>query len=190
MKTKPLIRKILDNFESIICQSLLVSFVLLLFIQILLREFFEYSIPWGEELATYMFVWFVFFGASYAAQKSAHNRVTFQFRFFSMKTRTYIEAFSDLIWVAFNLYFVYLSYDFVFNKMNVFWKSQTMGIQMKYFYMVLPIAFLLMSIRIIQNNYHKLVKGEDIIDPETAELEKIMEGDDENGHNSNKREES
>ena len=38
---KPIILKFLDNFESYICQALLAFFVCLLFIQILLREFFE-----------------------------------------------------------------------------------------------------------------------------------------------------
>ena len=46
---------------------------------------------------------------------------------------------------------------------------------MKYFYMVLPIAFALMSIRIIQVNYLKLVKGIDIRDPEKEELEHTAE---------------
>lgn len=181
MSAKKILGNIFENFESYVCRFLLVSFVLLLFVQILAREFANYTIPWGEEVATYMFVWFVFFGASYAAKMSAHNRVTFQFRFFSQKVRDAIEAFSDLIWVGFNLFFAYLSYDFVFNKMNLFWKSQTTGIPMKYFYMILPIAFLLMSIRIIHNNYKKFVLGETVIDPEAAEIEKILEsGEDSN----------
>ena len=57
--------------------------------------------------------------------------------------------------------------------MNVFWKSQTMGVPMKYFYMILPIAFTIMSIRIIQNNYLKLIKGIEFVDPEAEEIEKI-----------------
>lgn len=167
--------KLLNNFESYICQGLLAFFVVLLFIQILLREFFEYSISWGEELATYLFVWFVFFGACYACRLAAHNRVTFQFKLLPKKVARGIEAFSDLIWVVFNCYFVYLSYQFVFHKMNVFWKSQTMGIPMKYFYMVLPIAFSLMAIRVIQINYLKFVKGVEIEDPDAVEVDKVIE---------------
>ena len=175
MDFKRIFFKFLDNFESYICQALLAFFVVLLFIQILLREFFEYSISWGEELATYLFVWFVFFGACYACRLAAHNRVTFQFKMFPHRVAVAIEAFADLIWVIFNVYFVYLSYTFVFKKMNVFWKSQTMGIPMKYFYAVLPIAFVLMTIRVIQINYLKLVKGVDIRDPDALEVEKIVE---------------
>ncbi len=166
---------LLDNIESYICRFLLAIFVTLLFAQIISREIFSYSIPWGEELATYMFVWFAYFGASHAAKMAAHNRVAFQFKLFPGLVKTISETLADLIWLAFNLYFVYLSYDFVFHKMNVFWKSQTLGLPMKYFYLVLPIAFLLMSIRIIQVNYLKLVKGIDIRDPEADEMDNLVE---------------
>jgi C4-dicarboxylate transporter, DctQ subunit len=80
---------------------------------------------------------------------------------------------SDLLWVAFNLYFVYLSYDFIFNRMNLFWKSQTLGVPMKFIYLILPLAFSLMSIRILINLYRTVVLGEELIDPEAAEIENL-----------------
>lgn len=163
----------LNNIESILCRVLLTTFVCLLFAQIVSREVFGRSISWIEELSVYMFVWFVFLGASYAAKMSAHNRVTFQFRFLSRRAINYIEGFADLFWIFFNLYFVYLAIDFVFNKMNKFWTSQTLGVPMKYFYMILPIAFVLMTIRILQVNYAKLVKGEDIHDPDSVDLDQV-----------------
>ena len=164
----------LDNIESYICRTLLALFVLLLFMQILSREFIGYAFSWTEELATYMFVWFVFFGASYAAKMAAHNRVTFQFRFLPPKAVRMIEGLADLFWLAFNVYFVYLSYNFVFFRMNNFWKSQTLGVPMKYIYLILPIAFTLMTIRILQVNYMTLVKGLDVRDPEKEEVEKMI----------------
>ena len=168
------IYRVLDNIESYICRTLLAIFVTLLFAQIISREVFGYSFSWSEELATYMFVWFVFFGASYAAKLYAHNRVTFQFGKLPKKVTNIIEGIADLFWIAFNVYFVYLSYNFVFFRMNKFWKSQTLGIEMKYIYLILPIAFTLMTIRIIQANYLKLVKGIDVRDPEKAEVEKMI----------------
>lgn len=175
MKIKSFFINILDNIESYMCRVLLIVFVSLLLVQILSREIFGYSFSWIEELATYLFVWFAYFGASHAAKMAAHNRVTFQFKLFPKIVQTVSEFIADMIWLAFNLYFVYLSYDFVFNKMNLFWKSQTLGIPMKYFYMVLPISFIFMSIRVIQVNYLKLVKGIDIRDPDSSELENAAE---------------
>ncbi|OEO24672.1 C4-dicarboxylate ABC transporter [Pseudomonas sp. J237] len=166
--------KIIDNLENYICRVLLALFVIILFAQILSRNLFNHSLSWTEELVTYMFVWFAFFGASYAAKLAAHNRVTFQFKLMPRKVAVALEALSDLIWVCFNCYFVYLSVIF-FMKANVFWKSQTLGIPMKYLYLVLPIAFTLMTLRVLQVNYYKLVKGIDIRDPEAQELEKIIQ---------------
>lgn len=164
-----------DNIESYICRILLAVFVCLLFMQIIAREIAGYSFSWTEELSTYMFVWFVFFGASYAARMSAHNRVTFQLNFLGPKGIRLVEGFADLFWIAFNVYFVYLSFNFVFFKMNLFWKSQTLGVPMKYIYLILPIAFTLMTIRIIQVNYLKLVKGIDVRDPDKVEVEKMIQ---------------
>ncbi|KON79605.1 TRAP transporter small permease [Azoarcus sp. PA01] len=173
MSVSRVLVKFVSNIEEYLCETLLALFVLLLFVQILLRQFFQYSLPWGEELATYMFVWFAYLGAVVAAKMSAHNRVSFHFRFFPPIVKKVSEAAADLIWVAFNLYFVWLSYDFVFNRMNLFWKSQTIGLPMKYFYMILPAAFLLMSVRILWNNYLSLFKGVQIVDPEAEEIENL-----------------
>ena len=175
MSIKSFFINLLDNIESYICRILLIVFVSLLMVQIISREMFGYSFSWIEELATYLFVWFAYFGASHAAKMAAHNRVTFQFKIFPKIVQTVSEFIADMIWLAFNLYFVYLSYDFVFHKMNLFWKSQTLGIPMKYFYTVLPISFIFMSIRVIQVNYLKLVKGIDIRDPDSSELENAAE---------------
>ena len=126
MQTKKILH-VLDNLESYICQALLVFFVCLLFLQIVLRITFggvdflsgfipvlkQYSLPaslpWGEELSRFAFVWFVFFGATYAARLAAHNRVTFQFKIFPKIVGDISTLLSDLVWITFNCTMVYYS---------------------------------------------------------------------------------
>lgn len=167
---------IVDNIESYICRTLLAVFVCLLFLQVIVRTLFDFSFSWVEELSIYMFVWFVFFGASYAAKMGAHNRVTFQFKFLPPRKIKYIEAFADLFWIFFNVYFVYLAIDFIFNRMNRFQSSQTMGFHLSWVYIVLPIAFSLMTFRVLQVNYRKLVLGEDLRDPDAIDLDEVRAG--------------
>ena len=62
----------LDRFESHVCRVLLAVFVTLLFVQIVSRQIFGFSITWIEELSIILFVWFAYFGASYAARIAAH----------------------------------------------------------------------------------------------------------------------
>ena len=163
----------LNNIETTLCEALLAAFVLLLFAQIVARQVFAYNIAWSEELSTFMFVWFAYLGAVVAAKMSAHNRVTFHFRYMPKAMAKSLLVFADLLWVVFNTYFVYLSYDFIFNRMNLFWKAQTLGVPMKYLYMILPLAFTLMSVRILFNLYLTVFKGVELIDPEAAEIEEL-----------------
>jgi TRAP-type C4-dicarboxylate transport system permease small subunit len=167
--------KKLNNFETVFCEILLACFVTLLFAQIIARQVFNHSLAWSEELSTYMFVWFAYFGAVVATKMAAHNRVTFQFKYFPPWVGKYSMILADLIWVVFNVYFVYLSYQFIFVFMNAFWKSQTLGVPMKYLYMVLPIAFSLMTIRILVNLYATVFMGVEQVDPETAALQKLKQ---------------
>ncbi len=175
MKAKDIIKRFFNNFESYICQILLSFFVTLLFIQIILREVFSYTLTWGEELARFSFVWFVFFGAVVAARLSAHNRVTFQFKKFPKKVQNYIEAFADLIWLSFNFVMIYKSIWLIKSMMQFTYVSPTLGWSMAYVYMIFPIAFTAMSIRIIQVNYLKLIKGIDIRDPDKIDMDEEFE---------------
>ena len=161
----------LDKLESYICRILLASFVVLLFVQIVARQIFGMSITWIEELSVFLFVWFAYLGASYATRMAAHNRVAFHLAILPRRQARIVEAIGDLFWLSFNVVFIFVSYDFVFHKMNKFMKAQTLGVPMKWVYVILPLAFALMSIRIIQVNYLKLVKGVDPADPDSVDIE-------------------
>ncbi len=141
MKAKEIFKRLLDNVESYICQFLLSFFIILLFVQIISREVFSVNISWGEELARFSFVWFVFFGASFAARLAAHNRVTIQFRWFSKKTANYIEAFADLIWIFFNIVIIYKSIFLINSMLQYPYISPTLGWSMAYIYMIFPLSF-------------------------------------------------
>lgn len=149
-------------------------FVCLLFTQIVARQIFGTSITWIEELSVILFVWFAYLGASYAAQMAAHNRVSFHLNALPRRTARIIEAIGDAFWIAFNLTFIWFAVQFL-SQLKPFFKAQTLGWPMKYVMLVLPIAFALMTIRILQVNYMKLVLGIDPRDPDKVEVEAALE---------------
>lgn len=189
MKSKPIL-KILDNIESYMCQILLVFFVCLLFLQIMLRlvfsgihilsgyiSFLEHyplpaSLPWGEELSRFAFVWFVFLGATYAARLAAHNRVTFQFKLFPKIVGNISTLISDLVWIGFNCTMIYYSISVIKEGFQYPEHSPTLDWVMAYVFMIFPIAFTLMTIRIIQVNIMKY-----FFKIEIADVDKVDTGD-------------
>ncbi|RHZ94740.1 TRAP transporter small permease [Cereibacter sphaeroides] len=170
----PVVWSFLDRFESHVCRVILALFVTLLFVQIVARQAFGFSITWIEELSVILFVWFAYFGAAYAARIAAHNRVSFHLNALPRAKARLVEAVGDLFWIGFNLVFIWQSVQFI-DRLKPFVKAQTLGWQMRYVYLVLPIAFALMTLRILQVNYMKLVQGVDPRDPDRAEVEDMME---------------
>lgn len=166
MQVKHYFLKLLDNFENYFSQILLAFFISLLFLQIMLRVIWGLTLSWSEELSRFAFVWFVFLGGSHAARLYAHNRVVIQFRWLPKKVINYIEAFADLIWISFNVVIVWKSIGLINSIMEFTYHSPTLNWSMAYIYMIFPLAFILMTIRIIQVNYLKLVKGVDFKDPD------------------------
>ncbi len=119
-------------------------------------------IPWGDEVATYMFVLVrLSRGSCLAAKMSSTQPVSFHFSSFRPLCKPSVKLSLISCKLCFNGYFVYLSYDFVFNEMNLFWKSQTTGIPKlsTSTWFCLSRFFFLMMIRIIWNNYERLFKG-------------------------------
>lgn len=181
--------KILDNIESYLCQILLVFFVCLLFLQIVLRLVFGFmdtlshyivffekydlpaSLPWGEELSRFAFVWFVFFGATFAARLAAHNRVTFQFKLFPTFVGNISMVLSDLVWIAFNTTMIFFSINVIREGFEYPEYSPTLDWVMAYVFLIFPIAFSLMNIRIIQVNIMKYVLKMEIADVDKIETE-------------------
>jgi C4-dicarboxylate transporter DctQ subunit len=181
--------KILDNLESYLCQILLVFFVCLLFLQIVLRlvfglmdtlshyiVFFEKydlpaSLPWGEELSRFAFVWFVYFGATFAARLAAHNRVTFQFKIFPEIVGNISMLLADLIWIAFNTTMIFFSINVIKEGFQYPEYSPTLDWIMAYVFMIFPIAFSLMNIRIIQVNIMKYILKMEIADVDKIDTE-------------------
>jgi len=169
------ILNLLDNFESYVCQILLSFFVVILFLQIALRVCFNYVIPWSEEISRFAFVWFVFFGAAYAARLAAHNRVMIQFKLLPKICQDIAMILTDCIWIGFNVVMILKSIETIRDLTEFPFHSPALEWSMAYVYWVFPISFGLMIIRIIQVNIMKYVLKIEIKDVDSVDLEETMQ---------------
>ena len=67
-----MLKKIIDNFEEIICLIALSVMTILTFSNVVTRYVFNFSMNFAEEISTYSFVLLSLFGASIAAKRGAH----------------------------------------------------------------------------------------------------------------------
>ena len=160
----------LDHFESYICQVLLVFFVCIVFMQTILRATGD-SLQWTEEIARYAFLWFILFGACYATRLAALNRITMHFSRFPPAIRTAMLLFGDLLWLIFCLTLAWYGWRAVVDLAEFPYHTPALGWNLAYIYLIFPIAFLLMAVRIIQVNVIKYILKREILDPDQQAIE-------------------
>ena len=161
---------LMDHFESYICQILLVFFVCIIFLQTILRATGD-SLQWTEEIARYAFLWFILFGACYATRLAALNRITMHFSRFPPAVRTAMLLFGDLLWLIFCLVLAWHGYLAVLDLAEFPYYTPALGWDLSKIYLIFPLSFALMAIRIIQVNVIKYILKQEILDPDQQAIE-------------------
>jgi TRAP-type C4-dicarboxylate transport system permease small subunit len=64
--------KLIDFGIPILCGTLLFIIVTLTFLQIILRQFFEFTFNWSDEVAQFCMTWLALFGSIWATKNNQH----------------------------------------------------------------------------------------------------------------------
>lgn len=139
-----------QNFEDVVCAFLLVSIMTMLMAQVVVRFVFGYGLTVSEELCRFMFLYLVYFAASLVALKGGHIRVTAHLQYFSHKSRLFLLMLSDLLWISFNIMVIWQGAKLIESMASRPMYSGAMLLDMRIVYIAVPIAFCLLTFRIIQ----------------------------------------
>ena len=94
MKLLYLLDEKISRLEQILIAALLTIMILLAFSQIVLRNFFDTGIAWGDALVRYLVVWVGFVGAAIATQEGKHITIDVLSRWITGAAESTIQAIS------------------------------------------------------------------------------------------------
>jgi C4-dicarboxylate transporter DctQ subunit len=86
----------ISRVEKVLITVLLTVMILMAFFQIVLRNFFDTGISWGDSLVRYLVVWVGFIGAAIATKEGKHINIDVVSRWLTGPHRTYIRLVSHL----------------------------------------------------------------------------------------------
>lgn len=144
-----LLKRIWDHLEDYICSVLLIVALAALVINVFGRIFLGKSNSYSEELARYLYVWFVFLGGSLTAREGAHLRVDAVLNLYPRRLRVYINDFAEYIWLAFNVFVIVIGFKYFGRMYTVGSLSAALKIPMSLVYLALPVGYTLMTVRVI-----------------------------------------
>jgi len=144
----------LNNIEGLLSNILIILLMCLIFMQTVSRYLFGRSFSWAEETSRFAFLFIVYLAASDAIQKGLHIRVTLHIKKLPERIQLILLGITDLLWIIFNTLVIIKGYELLDYMATKPMLSASMNLDMRYIYVILPTAFLLMNIRIIQTWYY------------------------------------
>lgn len=149
-----------DNLEIYLVNFLLANIAVWVFIQVVLRYIFSYSLPWSEELVRWSFVWLIWVGISYGFKVRKHVAIDFLVNKMPQKLRLIIDLIINLIILWCMIKLAVLGTEQILNpiiaKQNsivLYWPFTDTHVTMLWLYASLPVGAFLSTIRVFQNIY-------------------------------------
>ncbi len=145
-------RTLYEHFEEIVGGSLLVVMCLIGAVKVVSRYVLTSPIAWTEELATMLFAWLVFIGASLALRKNEHFAIDVVVNLLPAPLRRFSSTVRHLAVVLFCLLLIGYGIKLVVLSWHVL--TPMLEISRGWFYLSVPFGGLLMLIRTIKTIRH------------------------------------
>ena len=142
------IDRILERIESVTLIIALTSMISMAFLQVILRNFFDYIILWADIFSRHLILWVGFIGASLATYENKHINIDVLSRFLSPK----IKQISIIITRSFSAFICILlakaSFVFITDERSA-GSTLFLEIPVWVFMIIILIGFVIISFRFV-----------------------------------------
>lgn len=165
-----LIKKLDQSLEECILGALLIGMSVILLIQILMRAIGGNSLTWAEEVARYFYVWSVFLSLGCTIRNGTILKVDLLLTQLPKRLRRVVENLLEMINVALYAYLAYYSVLVVQSVQLSGQTSPALELPMYLVYLIIPIGFVLASLRSVQEIYFNVTGKKNVPQKEQAEV--------------------
>ena len=157
-----------DHLEEKLLVGSLMFSTALIFVQICMREFFNSSLTWSEELSRYIFIWQIWLGTSIALREDKHINVELTLDLIKSKRgKEVVKFLGMIIWFAFAMFLVTNGITLVMAMIARGTSSSGMRVPLSIVYASVPVGSFFVILRLIGKLFDSAKR---IISPKEVEL--------------------
>jgi len=148
--------------EEILLACALSAMVLLVLIQIILRNFFSVGIMGGSEIVRHLVLWVAFLGAGLATRDGKHIKIELARHILPMQTRRIFSAITCMFSVIICSLLVYASINFVYMDYSSGGTIAFLNTPVWILQVIIPIGYTAVALRFAarcMEHIHALAKG-------------------------------
>lgn len=151
----------LVRFEELVSALGLFLMLFQVCLEIVLRNFFNTSFLWSEEVSRYLMIWSVYFGASAAISQGLHLRVDMVIDHVGPRVRRVLDFIAQLWVLGFSVSITVAGYLMVRDTFRIDMMSadSNLAIPLGYIQLVIPLTFGLSVVHALASLAH-IVRGD------------------------------
>ncbi|WP_296988417.1 TRAP transporter small permease [Desulfovibrio piger] len=153
---KSRVRNFFRSFDGLLSCIFLCILTLLLFIEVVSRYVFHHSSALNSEIAGQCFIWFIYLSISYVTGQKNHIVVDIAPMIFPKSWLKVIDVISNVIFLSFSAIMTVYGTMLVLSTMEYRFTLTISGISMGIVYSIIPIAFGIMTVRLLLFTYDSI----------------------------------
>ena len=151
--------KILSTFEDWTLFISVMVALMALFVNVVLRYGFNYTLAWSEELVREVIIYTTFIGCCSAVKKRSMIKIDASVQLFP-KLKMPLTYFSNLVILVFSVMMMTYGWQMAAMQARTFQKTLILQIPLVYLYAILPLTGFLMLVRTLQVVYQDLTSSQ------------------------------
>jgi len=150
------VKKFFNEFELYIGAVLSGAMFIVLLAQVISRYVFNKAFSWSEELALILFIWSIYFGATAAILRNQHLRLEIILAKLKPRARLTVDILNNFFFALFNCIILKGVIPIVQRLLRSGTATAVLSIPKWLNYGVLPLLFVLMIVRLVQDSVNKV----------------------------------
>ena len=134
-----------------------------LFLQVVSRYVFNFSITWAEEVSIFGMVWLAYFGSALAVTQRKHIRILLLPQMFSERVQKIVDIFSNIVFFVICVLLVYGTYNLTALAYDTGQVAAATRLPRWIIFAGMPIAFSLNAVRLVQDTMRCLKEYKQIV---------------------------
>lgn len=135
-------QNIIARILAVVFSLLIIGMVLMVFLQVVNRYYFNNPLSWTEEVARILFIWITFLGTYWAMSINSHIGVSSFIDWFSSRVVIFAATVVNWLLVFYLIYFFVIGVDLVRESHHTL--TPALNIPFSYIYSVMPLSAALM----------------------------------------------
>ncbi len=143
--------RIFTKVEDLLLELFLGVMVLMVLLQILMRNFYQSGIQGGDDLIRHLVLWIAFFGAGIATRSRSHVKIDALTNIVKIETRKYMDVAVNLFSCLVCAILMVSSCQFLYIEYQAQGHSQFLNLPVWTLEIVMPLGYLIIAIRFAIN---------------------------------------